>query len=78
MEAKCPGSAGVLRPNIKLLTCPKCGEEVEIFTDETMAECRCGQVVYTDINSCVEYCSYAEKCLGEEKYKDIKKKKNQK
>lgn len=74
MEAKCPGSAGVLRSNIELLACPRCGGEIEIFTDEIKAECKCGQVVYNDINSCVEYCSYAEKCLGEEKYKDIKKK----
>ncbi len=76
MDVKCPGSAGILRPNIKLLACPKCGEEIEIFTDEIQAKCECGQVVYSDINSCVEYCIYAEKCLGEEKYKEFKKKLN--
>jgi hypothetical protein len=71
---KCPGSSGVLRPTIELLPCPKCGREVEIFTDETRAECECGGVVYRDLNSCIEWCSFAEKCVGEEKYKELKKK----
>ncbi|ATZ61723.2 MAG: hypothetical protein BME93_01380 [Methanosarcinales archaeon Met12] len=76
MEIKCPGSLSIRRPTIEIIKCG-CGWEVEIFTDEQKAECEnCGATVFRDARpSCVEWCPYAEKCIGEEKYKKIMGKK---
>jgi NADH pyrophosphatase NudC (nudix superfamily) len=73
MELKCPGSSSILRPTIELIPCPRCGGEVEIFTDEQKAGCEnCGATVFREASpSCIEWCSCAEKCIGEEKYKRI-------
>ncbi len=61
---KCPGSAIVRRPEIVVLTCPKCGEEVEIFSDEEKAACECGEVIFREKTvSCTDWCKYAKECL---------------
>lgn len=50
--------------------CPVCGEEVEIFSIDTQAECpSCGHIVYNDMITCVQWCQYAEQCVGPENYK---------
>jgi len=47
--------------------CPDCGQAIEFFKDEPKLKCRrCGQMV---INpkiqlGCVEWCKYAEQCIG--------------
>jgi hypothetical protein len=33
----------------------------------------CGQPVFNNINSCIDYCQYAEQCLGTETYQKLKK-----
>ncbi|MCS4540996.1 MAG: hypothetical protein HY929_01535 [Euryarchaeota archaeon] len=73
MEVKCPGSAAIRRPTIVIVKCTNCGEEVEIFADEMKAKCdKCGTIVFREsVPSCIEWCSYAKKCIGEEKYKKI-------
>lgn len=77
MKFKCPGSIGIRRPTIEIIKCPERGEEVEIFTDEQKAKCEnCGATVFREASpSCTEWCSYAEKCVGEELYKKLKKEK---
>ena len=38
-------------------------------------ECsKCGFTIYNDLESCVQWCQYAEECVGEEMYKKLKKK----
>ncbi|NOZ82621.1 MAG: hypothetical protein GXN98_02210 [Euryarchaeota archaeon] len=56
------------------MRCPKCGAEVEIWSDETEAECEeCGTVVKkTRENLCINWCEYAEKCVGSEKLKALR------
>jgi len=46
---------------------------VEVFSSDVKVKCRnCGFVVFNDIQSCIEWCKYAEKCLGTPLYKQLK------
>jgi len=58
---------------IDLVTCPGCGSEVEIFTDEYDARCpNCGRVVLRQLASCIDYCPNAQRCLQERRRKQAK------
>jgi len=73
MDEKCPGTdTRFLR--VYICKCPKCGYEVEIFSDELKVKCpKCKTDVYKeDIPSCINYCQYAYKCISEEKWQQIK------
>jgi arsenate reductase (thioredoxin) len=75
MFDKCPGAAHIRTPIIKVKTCPQCGNEIEIFSNEMQTQCRkCGRTVFNDLESCVQWCEYAEECVGEEMYRKLKKK----
>ena len=51
---------------------PRCGNLIEIFSVDTEAVCeRCGQVIYNDALSCVQWCQYARKCVGDEMYEHM-------
>lgn len=64
MVFECPGSKSVKRPEIILITCPKCGGEVEIFSDEETAKCSCGEIICREKTpSCTDWCKYADDCL---------------
>ena len=72
---KCPGAAHIRTPTIKVKKCPECGREVEIFSNEMQTQCsKCGFTIYNDLESCVQWCTYAVECVGEELYKKLKKK----
>jgi ribosomal protein S27AE len=72
MLDKCPGAAAFRRPTIVLKTCPRCGEEIEMFSDDAKGNCsRCGFIVYNDALSCVQWCEYAKQCVGEEVYNEL-------
>jgi ribosomal protein S27AE len=63
----CPGSANLKTATLAVKKCPRCGEEIEIFSNEVSAACgRCGFVVYNDLASCIRWCRYAEECVGPE------------
>ena len=75
-DGYCPGAANIRTPTIKIKKCPECGEEVEVFSTDIKVNCsNCGSTVYNDLESCIQWCKYAEKCVGEELYKKLKKKK---
>jgi transposase len=75
MIDRCPGAAGLKTPTLSLKTCPNCGEEIEIFSDEMKIACpTCGQVIFNDIVSCISWCKYARECIGEDMYQKYKKK----
>jgi protein-tyrosine-phosphatase len=75
MFDKCPGAIGIRTPTIIIKKCPECGREVEIFSNEMQTKCsKCGFTIYNDLESCVQWCKYAEECVGEEMYKKLKKK----
>ena len=70
MDSHCPGQdSRNLRSAI--YKCPNCGADVEIFSDELKFKCRkCGHLVYRDKTpSCIDWCSSARQCLGEERWR---------
>lgn len=59
-KMKCPGSD----LEITIKECPRCGEEVELFTGESRAKCPgCGMWVPREIASCIEWCPGASECF---------------
>ena len=59
-------------PTIEEKRCPKCGNLIEIFSVDTEATCEhCGTVIYNDTLSCVQWCQYARKCVGDEMYEHM-------
>ncbi|MBN2517695.1 MAG: hypothetical protein JXB14_02525 [Candidatus Altiarchaeota archaeon] len=62
------------RPVPEYVKCPKCGKELEIWSDELGVECECGNKVSRDVESCIKWCDHARECLGEEKYNELVKK----
>ena len=70
---ECPGAANMRTPTLKIKKCPECGAEVELFSTDMKTECsNCGFTIYNDLQSCIQWCEYAEKCLGEELYQKLK------
>ena len=59
-------------PALEEKRCPRCGHLIEIFSVDTEAVCEnCGQVIYNDALSCVQWCQYARKCVGDEMYEHM-------
>jgi len=66
---KCPGQdSRYWKPDaIFEAKCPKCGNKVEFFKDDTSRTCkRCGQRFLNPRMDfgCASYCQYAEQCIG--------------
>ncbi len=57
MFNRCPGVER--SPRIELYKCPKCGAEVEIFSNEVKVKChQCGEMVYSErLPSCIDWCA---------------------
>jgi hypothetical protein len=71
----CPGSANLKTPTLSIRKCPQCGEEIEIFSNDTSVACSiCGFVIYNDALSCIQWCKYARECVGEEMFQRLYKK----
>ena len=59
-------------PTIIEKTCPKCGHLIELFSIDTQMPCEnCGFMAYNDTLSCVQWCQYARKCVGDEVYEQM-------
>lgn len=78
MDYKCPGQD---KRNIRVesISCPYCGYKIEIFSDESKVNCPCCKklIIKDSAASCLNWCKFAEKCIGKEKwekFKDILKK----
>ena len=77
MHDRCPGAANIRTPTLTIKKCPRCGEEIEVFSNDVSVKCsRCGFTVYNDILSCVQWCKYARECVGEETYRKLTAKQN--
>lgn len=65
----CPGSDKLRNPTITEKVCPQCGNIIELFSIDTEVACdKCGFVAYNDELNCIQWCQYAEKCIGKELY----------
>ena len=72
MAYNCSGRSNFGTPTLRVMKCPDCGEEIEIFSTDVKAECPgCGHVMYNDINLCIQYCAHAEECVGTELYNKL-------
>ncbi|MBR6825201.1 MAG: hypothetical protein IKM59_01505 [Oscillospiraceae bacterium] len=59
-------------PTIIKKECPQCGNLIELFSIDTQMPCEhCGFVAYNDTLSCVQWCQYARKCVGDEMYEHL-------
>jgi len=59
-------------PTIEEKHCPQCGSLIEIFSTDTQVACEhCGFIAYNDALSCVQWCKYARKCVGDEMYEHM-------
>ena len=59
-------------PTIIEKVCPNCGHEIELFSIDTQMPCEhCGFVAYNDTLSCVQWCQYARKCVGDATYEKM-------
>ncbi|MCX6691836.1 MAG: hypothetical protein NTW33_07245, partial [Methanoregula sp.] len=48
----CPGAANLRTPTLNVKKCPRCGGEVELFSNDVSVKCtKCGFEVYNDIAS---------------------------
>jgi len=72
MVSQCPGAIDIRMPRLEIKDCPKCSEEIEIFSNDVSAKClKCGFVIYNDVMSCVQWCEYAKECVGEKAYERV-------
>ena len=66
-------------PTIMEKICPQCGHLIEMFSIDTEMACeKCGFIAYNDMQSCIQWCAYAEKCIGKEMYEKLVKNKKKK
>ena len=74
MNSKCPGQD---KRNLKIetATCSNCGYKTEMFSDEIKVYCpKCKELICRErLPSCIDWCKFAKECIGEQKYKQLKK-----
>jgi NADH pyrophosphatase NudC (nudix superfamily) len=72
MSARCPGQ-DTRNLRVAYYKCSKCGQMVEIFSDEARIRCKqCGEYVYSEKSpSCISWCPSARECLGEERWRQL-------
>ena len=59
-------------PTLHEKICPNCGNVIELFSIDTQVACdNCGFVAYNATLSCVQWCEYARKCVGDEMYEKM-------
>lgn len=74
MFKQCPGLKDLTSPqSITIRTCPKCGSEVEFFSDDLEVECsNCGRPLHREVtNACVSWCMYALECIADLKNRGL-------
>jgi ribosomal protein S27E len=55
MIHECPGVTDLKTPSLSIKECPKCGEEVEVFSNDLKVTCKsCGLIISNEGNSSTE------------------------
>jgi ribosomal protein S27E len=77
MIFECPGSSKFKHPQPEEVKCPRCAETLEIWTDEVQVKCpKCKKIVTREQGqSCLDWCRYAKECVGEGRYNNYMKNK---
>lgn len=70
----CPGARNIRDARPEDIECPQCGQEVEIWSHELTRRCPgCGARVSRERTpSCIDWCAFAEQCIGTEKYQRLR------
>ena len=64
---RCPGAARTLNRTPLEKKCLRCGETVEIWSDEEKVICKCGAPIFRNRDlTCVAWCPEAERCVGDQ------------
>ena len=59
----CTGIAHSRTPTLAIEKCPKCGNEVEIFSSDVEVQCgECRFTIINDFNSCTRWCVHSKEC----------------
>jgi len=59
----CAGTVHLRTPTLAVRKCPKCGNEVEIFSSDVDVQCgECRFIVINDLNSCTRWCVHSKEC----------------
>jgi len=59
----CAGVAHLRTPTLAVKKCPRCGNEVEIFSSDVEVQCgECRFTVINDLNSCTRWCVHSKEC----------------
>jgi len=71
---KCPGQDS-RKAQAESIVCRSCGYSAEIFSDEIKVRClRCKNLICKErLPSCVDLCRAARDCIGEEKWRKLKR-----
>ncbi len=74
-KESCPGSSEIKKPKPEDIKCRHCGKAIEIWSDETEIKCKyCGKMSMRLLGpTCIDWCAFAKECVGEEKYKRLRK-----
>ncbi len=73
VHKSCPGAVTFRDVRPEYIDCPFCGAETEIWSDEPFTCCpNCRrEITQSRGASCVDWCSHARQCVGEEKYERL-------
>jgi ribosomal protein S27AE len=59
----CTGIIHLRTPTLAVKKCPKCGNEVEIFSSDVEVQCgECRFTVINNLNSCTRWCVHSKEC----------------
>ena len=63
---QCPGFSAFARLKLEIVTCPDCGGDVEVWSDEAHGMCpACKKaVVRKNTQACMDWCRYASHVLA--------------
>lgn len=75
LKNSCPGSKEIKQPKPEDIGCQHCGKVIEIWSDEIEVRCKyCGNITIRPLGvTCLDWCAFAKECIGEEKYRKLKK-----
>jgi HD superfamily phosphodiesterase len=78
LNIKCPGTKKLRDKEPDIIICPGCKTELEIWSDEVQIFCaKCKKdIIRTDNQSCVDWCSFAKDCIGISLYNKYQKNKD--